>query len=110
MAAPACDQCYRFKVKCTREPECCQRCANNGSICTYSAAAPENDELDQRRAPEKENRRKRARYTPGEESAAGDSGFETTSVDSQRLSATTCPAPPLADLFLDEGDEFFSKF
>ncbi|KAM3064757.1 hypothetical protein ACMFMG_012070 [Clarireedia jacksonii] len=34
----ACDQCYRFKVKCTREPGCCQRCSLNGNTCTYSAA------------------------------------------------------------------------
>ena len=34
----ACDQCYRFKVKCTREPECCQRCSFSGNACTYSAA------------------------------------------------------------------------
>ncbi|QSZ35107.1 hypothetical protein DSL72_007971 [Monilinia vaccinii-corymbosi] len=35
----ACDQCYRFKVKCTREPDCCQRCSLNGNACTYSASA-----------------------------------------------------------------------
>ncbi|TEY71797.1 hypothetical protein BOTCAL_0086g00150 [Botryotinia calthae] len=34
----ACDQCYRFKVKCTREPDCCQRCSLSGNSCTYSAA------------------------------------------------------------------------
>ncbi|KAF7888644.1 uncharacterized protein EAF02_003185 [Botrytis sinoallii] len=34
----ACDQCYRFKVKCTREPDCCQRCSLSGNACTYSAA------------------------------------------------------------------------
>ncbi|KAA8576938.1 hypothetical protein EYC84_006971 [Monilinia fructicola] len=35
----ACDQCYRFKVKCTRESDCCQRCSLNGNACTYSASA-----------------------------------------------------------------------
>ncbi|TVY18716.1 hypothetical protein LARI1_G002855 [Lachnellula arida] len=46
----ACDQCYRFKVKCTREPDCCQRCSTNGNACTYSAAI-ETERSRKRQAP-----------------------------------------------------------
>ena len=39
----SCDQCHRFKVKCTREGDGnhCKRCANNGNTCTFSPALPQ---------------------------------------------------------------------
>ncbi|KAH6696636.1 hypothetical protein BKA61DRAFT_710288 [Leptodontidium sp. MPI-SDFR-AT-0119] len=46
----ACDQCYRFKVKCTKEPDCCQRCSTNGNACTYSAAV-DTEKSRKRQAP-----------------------------------------------------------
>ncbi|WQF81101.1 Putative zn(2)Cys(6) fungal-type DNA-binding domain-containing protein [Colletotrichum destructivum] len=32
----ACDQCYRCKLKCTREKPSCQRCMSSGRSCSYS--------------------------------------------------------------------------
>ncbi|RFU32835.1 hypothetical protein B7463_g3486, partial [Scytalidium lignicola] len=36
----ACDQCYRCKVRCSGARESCDRCHQNGSICTYSLGKP----------------------------------------------------------------------
>lgn len=46
----ACDQCYRFKVKCVPDGDFCQRCTGNKSVCTYSMGpAPEKeDKVDPR--------------------------------------------------------------
>lgn len=49
--ASACDQCYRFKVKCTREADCCQRCRTNGNPCTYSTTIS-TERLKKRQSPE----------------------------------------------------------
>ncbi|KAI9925797.1 hypothetical protein MW887_005603 [Aspergillus wentii] len=36
LAVSACDQCYRFKVKCVRDGDRCQRCLGNNNVCTFS--------------------------------------------------------------------------
>lgn len=46
---PACDQCYRFKVKCTKEPGRCQRCVTSGSVCTYSSVTEAEPPVKRRR-------------------------------------------------------------
>ncbi|PMD46159.1 hypothetical protein L207DRAFT_523582 [Hyaloscypha variabilis F] len=42
----ACDQCYRFKVKCVRNGDSCQRCAGNSSICTFSFSSASEEDND----------------------------------------------------------------
>jgi hypothetical protein len=36
LAAQACDQCYRCKLRCSRTQPACHRCQGNGSACTWS--------------------------------------------------------------------------
>jgi len=40
VSVTACDQCYRCKVRCSGSRETCDRCLQNGSICTYSLGKP----------------------------------------------------------------------
>jgi hypothetical protein len=37
LMARACDQCYRWKVKCSKEGSGCSRCIASKNTCTYSA-------------------------------------------------------------------------
>lgn len=38
--AKACDQCHRCKIACDGGRPTCERCATNGSACTYSIGKP----------------------------------------------------------------------
>ncbi|KAH8648268.1 hypothetical protein BGZ60DRAFT_534950 [Tricladium varicosporioides] len=44
-SAYACDQCHRFKVKCSKESDGahCKRCTSNGNTCTFSLTPPRED-------------------------------------------------------------------
>ncbi|TGO45492.1 hypothetical protein BCON_0387g00010 [Botryotinia convoluta] len=60
----ACDQCYRFKVKCTREPDCCQRCSLSGNSCTYSAAIDLERSRKRSAPPSTESPKKKISFSP----------------------------------------------
>ncbi|THV51150.1 hypothetical protein BGAL_0121g00140 [Botrytis galanthina] len=60
----ACDQCYRFKVKCTREPDCCQRCSLSGNSCTYSAAIDLERSRKRSAPPSTESPKKKTSFSP----------------------------------------------
>ncbi|KAF7953948.1 uncharacterized protein EAE97_001346 [Botrytis byssoidea] len=67
----ACDQCYRFKVKCTREPDCCQRCSLSGNSCTYSAAIDLERSRKRSAPPTTESPKKKISFSPQTKPARG---------------------------------------
>ncbi|KAG9238415.1 hypothetical protein BJ875DRAFT_451126 [Amylocarpus encephaloides] len=104
MVTPACDQCYRFKVKCSRDPDCCRRCANNRSVCTYSAAAVK---PDQKTKTGEENRKKKARISPDDDPSVISMDLRGTSVDSRCYSFTDSPTSQHAELHSEEMNNFY---
>lgn len=70
----ACDQCYRCKVRCSGTREACDRCLQNGSICTYSLGKPlgKPPKNGRGRAPKnKTQRAKRLRCSTDDDQADG---------------------------------------
>jgi hypothetical protein len=108
MATPACDQCYRFKVKCSRDPDCCRRCANNRSVCTYSAAAPPGKPETRSKSPE-EHRKKKARQGQIDDPSVLSTDLRGTSVDSRSYSFTDSPTSQHAELHVDEMNNFYGN-
>jgi hypothetical protein len=106
MTSPACDQCYRFKVKCTREPECCQRCANNRSVCTYSAAA---EKPEKRASPVKESFKKKVRYSPRVEERTPSNEFGMPNVNRQEFPFTPSPASQPEEIHAEEVPTLFGE-
>ncbi|TGO55464.1 hypothetical protein BOTNAR_0244g00020 [Botryotinia narcissicola] len=82
----ACDQCYRFKVKCTREPDCCQRCSLSGNSCTYSAAIDLERSRKRSAPPTSESPKKKISFSPQTKPARSMDGISSssTTTDSNR--------------------------
>lgn len=107
MATPACDQCYRFKVKCSRDPNCCKRCANNRSVCTYSAASGKPE--SKVKAMEEHGKNKLIR-SPQEDVASSFQDFSMTGVDSKSTSYTDSPTSQRAELYNDGMNEIYGMY
>jgi hypothetical protein len=109
MATPACDQCYRFKVKCSRDPDCCRRCANNRSVCTYSAAAPLPVGKSESIPKVEEHKKKKARQVQIDDPSVLSTDLRGTSVDSRSYSFTDSPTSQQAELHVDDLNNFYGK-
>lgn len=106
MATPACDQCYRFKVKCSRDPDCCKRCANNRSVCTYSAAS---GKPESKVKAMEEHRKSKPKQSPREDVTGNFQDFSMSGVDSKSNSYTDSPASQQAERYSDGMNELYGR-
>ncbi|TGO84958.1 hypothetical protein BPOR_0446g00010 [Botrytis porri] len=86
----ACDQCYRFKVKCTREPDCCQRCSLSGNSCTYSAAIDVDRSRKRSAPPTTESPKKKTSFSLQTKPAQTMDGNSTTTDSNCNEIENTC--------------------